>query len=171
MQIEVDVSAWYDWRTRHHTEVQPDDVALVHPLHGPDMRLVQDLNETPAVTQIVIPDHDIDRMVADHEEAVRTARAGYTVEHEGGPQHGQQVSIPPRHLPSKGRHQLIAEHLADAVMPFHAPGEHVRAVRITDSALPEAETRRLERYLNARLVGALEEEPEADEPPRQEEPA
>jgi hypothetical protein len=159
MQIEVDVARWYDWRLKHHSEVQPGEVAIDSPTHGAGLKLVQELREEPSVTWIHIPDADIDRMVADHQEAVTTARQGYATTQEGGPLHGQPVTVAPRHLPIKSRDQLIADHLEQAVMPYHAPNEHVRAVRITEAAMPTAETTRLERYLNARLASGADTEP------------
>jgi hypothetical protein len=171
MQIEVDVSRWYDWRLKHHSEVGPDEVAVDSPAHGPGLKLAQTLRDDPSTTFVHIPDADVERMVREHREAVASARTGYTARQEGGPAHGEEVVVPPRHLPTKSRDQLIAEHLEDAVMPHHAPSEHITAVRVVDADMPEAERGRLERYLSARLAApppdSAEEAPAAEEEPRE----
>ncbi len=125
--------------------------------HGPNLRHVQVTRYEPNVVHVVVPDHDIDLMERDHRAGVELARKGYTAIQEGGPLHGQEIVIPPRNLPLKSKRQLLAEHLAGAVLPYHAPSEHILGVRIVDSSLDADEQAAMERYLTRRL--ASDEEP------------
>lgn len=157
MLLEVDVSAYHDTELRHVSEIGSDEPSLPSH-HGPSLRHVLVVREEPNVVRIGISEHDIELMERDHRAAVEQARKGYTAIHEGGAQHGQEVVVPPRNLPLKSRRQLLAEHLAGAVLPHHAPAEHVRAVRIVESTLDDNERALLERYLTRRLATETEEE-------------
>lgn len=76
-------------------------------------------HDTPAVTSIHLPDSDVERMLKDSEAA------------------GLE----------RTREWLIADHLENAVLPFHAPGAAWSAVRVPGDV-------KLEAYLAARLIGA-----------------
>lgn len=160
MKIEVDVLKYHDWELRHESEVTDDDVAIPSNF-GPNLRHVQVLRDGPQVVYVTVPDQDIERMEREHRDAVDLARRGYQTIHEGGALHGQEVTVPPRNLPLKRSRALLAEHLAVAVLPYHAPSEHIVRVRIVDSTLDEVEQAKLERFLNRRLVDedAVDEEP------------
>lgn len=153
MRIEVDVQKWYDWKLTPTHKVQEDDIALPSH-HGEEFRMVRTLQHEPSVTYIEIPDSDIDRMLAEHKEGVAQLRRGYKAIHEGGPNHGAEVYIPPRAVREKSLDELIAYHLEEAVIPFHADLEHISAVRVIAGhhSYPEKFRARLEKYLNARFA-------------------
>lgn len=153
MRIEVDVQKWYDWKLTPAHKVAADDIALPSH-HGDDFRMVRQLQPEPSVTYIEIPDSDIDRMLAEHREGVDQLRRGYTCVHEGGPQHGATVIVPPRAVREKSLDELIAYHLEEAVLPFHADLAHISSVRVIEGhhSYPEKFRARLEKYLNARFA-------------------
>jgi hypothetical protein len=166
VQIEIDVAKFYDQETRHQSQLTGDDDEIAVPSpHGKDLYDCRVLRHTPNTTYIAMPDSDIDLMESTHRAGVMLARKGYVATQEGGPLHDQEVTVPPRALPLRSRNELIANHLRDAVMPDHAPGEHIRRVRIvTPYRNPEgveedpAVTRKLERYLNAVMAQSEDEE-------------
>jgi hypothetical protein len=134
MKLLIDVSSYYDWQLRHRSQVEPDDVA-VPSVHGEDLLNVRQLVREASVTEVHVPDGSVDRMLADHKAGVAAAAE----------------SEFPRMVRSKAARELVADHLAE-VMAQHAPGEHIRQVRVVDSPHDEEGRKRLERFLNNRLA-------------------
>lgn len=150
MHLELDHAHHYDWALRHESEVRDDDVHRPSP-HGEQFRHVRELIEEPATTTVHIPDASVDRMVADHREAVETARRGYVAIRVGGERDGQEVAVAPRDVPLRSLNRLVADHL-ETFIYGHTPGDQITAVRILDSALEPDEAALLERYLVRRFV-------------------
>lgn len=151
MKIVVQHKSFYDWKLVGADEVKEGDVAIAS-VHGPKFKHVQVHYLQPNYTDVVIDDSDIDRMVADHAEAVKTARQGYTAIQEGGPLHGQEVVVAPRNVPDLTREQLIARHLENAVFPFHFPGDAVTSIALVHHQLEDDDAAKLERFLNRRFA-------------------
>lgn len=151
MKIEVEVAQYFDWKLRHRSEVKEGEVAIPSQ-HGPSIVMVREQVPEPSVTTILIPDSDLQRMEEDHKLGVENAAKGYTCIATGGPMDGQEVTVAPRLLPLKSLNQLVAEHLQQAVMPFHAHSQHIRKVKVVDGDMDPAELKKLERHLNRQMV-------------------
>lgn len=139
MHIKVKVDRYHSWELRHQDDVQPGEIAM--PAHeGPMMRRVKQTHEEPNVTDVHMPDSDIERMVADHDEAVQN---GGKVNDDG--------SVNPI-VPPMARNQLIGRHLQN-VMGMHS--DQPSGVEIADSSLEEDDRANLERYLQVVLTGGV----------------
>lgn len=150
MHIQIDHAHHYDWALRHERDVGPDEVARPAP-QGEEFRAVRETRQEPRTTVVSLPDSDIERMEADHLAGVESAQRGYEAVHEGGPQHGQTVTVPARVVAPRSRNRLIADHL-EGFLFDHSPADQITAIRIVDSSLDPADQAKLERYLNGRFV-------------------
>ena len=158
LKLTVYHRSFYDWKLVKASDVRPGDVAVASHLGQEFAHLQVQYNE-PNTTDVVISEAALDQWVADHEEGVMNARKGYTTNHVGGPLDGQEVVVAPRNLPLKSREELLAQHLADAVFPFHFPSEHVTKIKVSDVEDADA-GKKLERFLNRRFV--IEDESAAE---------